>query len=556
MGFLDRIIRAVNRPEKRDAMEMMGTGGLSNFSAISNFLDGGAHWNASREIVNDWTATSISTVYTCCRILCDSIASLPCLVYKQTSTGKQLDTDNSLLHLLSVEANPETSAYSFFEALILHLHLRGNAYAQIERDFAGNPVAFWNLDPRKTEPVRLDNGSLAYKTRDGEQAGQTRVIAAKDMLHIILFSWDGIVGQSPIGTLRESLGLALSQQKYMAHSLINSSVPAAALSIPQKMRPEDKSKAREEWESLNLGANQRRIAILDNGMTIQTLGLNNEDQQLLESRSFSRSEIAAAFRVPASMVGDLTRLSNSNHEQQSLTFVQDTLMPLLKRIEIEFKRKLLPPAPNGKPNNTIIMFDLRERLRGDFQSTMNAYGTGRQWGFYSVNDVRRELGEDTIGPEGDQYIVPVNMQNSARLLDTESIQDQPVGNDPVIPNDNQRSRNLRLFRDAVGRLAARPAETRDLGTVRQVFGPLLASVAELEAEIARRRTDAQDWQFDSTKALSDYMNRLQERAAQWKPSDLDAIAAQELHKVTKTLALAAHRSAGEYVAMKGLANVT
>src|SRR6202008_3157535 len=114
---------------------------------------------------------------------------------KQTPNGKQEAIDAPLSHLLQIAPNDETSAYSFFETLVTHLNLRGNAYAEIQRNAAGDPVALWNLDPRKTEPVRLGvDGDLWYKTSDGMTAGQTRVIAAEDMLHVVLFSWDGIQG--------------------------------------------------------------------------------------------------------------------------------------------------------------------------------------------------------------------------------------------------------------------------------------------------------------------------------------------------------------------------
>jgi HK97 family phage portal protein len=261
------------------------------------------------------------------------------------------------------------------------------------------------------------------------QPGQTRIIAKENMLHTILFSWDGICGVSPIGMLRQTLGLAIGQQKFTARMLKNNAVPPIAITFQGKMKSEDKMKARSDWEAIQGGGSQGRTAILDNGMTVERLGLSAEDSELLASRSFSRSEIAAAFRVPASMVGDLTRLSNSNHEQQSLSFVQDSLTPILKRIEVEFRRKLLPPAANGKPNTSFIMFDLRERLRGDFASTMSGYAVGKQWGFYSTNDVRKELGENPIGPEGDVYWYPTNMGDSAQLLkqkDTEPITQQPT----------------------------------------------------------------------------------------------------------------------------------
>jgi hypothetical protein len=183
---------------------------------------------------------------------------------------------------------------------------------------------------------------------------------------------------------------------------------------------------------------------------------------------------------------------------------------------------------------------------------MQGYAVGKQWGFYSTNDVRRELGENPIGPVGDVYWTPVNMQNSELLLDTESIQDQPIGQQPVEGDTGRQY--LRLYRDAVGRLTARSADKRDLTTVMQIFEPLVASIAESGAERAKRSTNSPEWQFEPAKAISEYLHKLTERAATWKTDELDSIAAQELQKVTKTLTLAAHRSIAEHVALKGLPN--
>ena len=559
MNFLSRLMPNAHPNEKRNALEVQGAGGLSNLSAIWQFLSG-ANSNESGEPVNDVTALSIATVFSCCRVLGDSVASLPCKIYKQTPNGKMEDIDAPLTHLLQIEANEETSSFSFFETLVTHLMLRGNAFAEIQRTTAGDPVALWNLDPRKTEPVRLSvNGTLAYKTSDGMTGGQSRIIDKANMLHVVLFSWDGIVGVSPVAMLRQTLGLALGQQKFSARMLKNNAVPALALTSPNPVKPEDKAKMRADWEDLQLGSNQGRVAILDQGLTIEKLGLSAEDSELLASRQFSRSEIAAAFRVPASMVGDLTRLSNSNHEQQALSFVQDSLTPILKRIEIEFRRKLLPPAANGKPNTSFIMFDLRERLRGDFASTMTGYATGKQWGFYSTNDVRKELGENPIGPEGDVYWYPTNMGNSAQLLNqakTEPITQQPIEADAARNTlGTSVAHYIRLYRDAVGRLSARPAEKRDAATVKSIFEPVVSAVADLAAESAKRSTDAPEWQHEPTKAIADYLQKLTERSATWKANELDSIAGQELQKVTRAMTIAVHRSIAECAALKGLSHV-
>jgi hypothetical protein len=114
---------------------------------------------------------------------------------------------------------------------------------------------------------------------------------------------------------------------------------------------------------------------------------------------------------------------------------------------------------------------------------------------------------------------------------------------------------LTLYRDAVGRLAARSADKRDLQTVRKIFEPLAASVAELGAESAERCTNAPEWQPDATKAISEYLVSLTKRSLTWNLDGLDSIAASELQRVTKTLTLAAHRSIAEFTALKGLPNV-
>jgi HK97 family phage portal protein len=543
-----------------DSLNTQVPGGLfSNVSAIWQFLSGGNSQNESNEPVNDSTAMGISTIFTCLKVLSGSIASLACRVYSQSANGTMEDIDAPLTYLLQVEANPETSSFSFIETFMVHLLLRGNAYAQIQRNASGDPIALWNLDPRKTEPVRLGvDNELAFRTTDAMVEGQSRIIAKEDMLHVLSLSWDGISGVSPITALRQTLGLAIGQQKFTARMLKNNAVPQLALTTEAKMKPEDKMRMRSDWEGLQGGSSQGRVAIMDNGLTVQKLGMSAEDSELLASRVFSRAEIAAAMGVPASMVGDLTRLSNSNHEQQSLTFVQDSLTPLLKRIEIEFKRKLLPRAPNGKPNNSYIKFDLRERLRSDFETTMAGYAVGKQWGFYSTNDVRRELGENPIGPEGDVYWYPTNMGNSAQLLNqanTEPITQQPIGADIARHTLGLNfSQYRRLYRDAVGRLADRPVEKRDLATVKRIFEPVVSAIADLSAESAYRSTDAPEWQHEPAKHIAEYMQKLTERSAVWQLGDLDSIAVQELKKVTRAITLAAHRSIAEFAALKGLAH--
>lgn len=60
--------------------------------------------------VNERPAMQIKAVYSCVRILAETVAFLPVQVYRYTDTGKERVYDHSLYHLLHDELNPEMTS--------------------------------------------------------------------------------------------------------------------------------------------------------------------------------------------------------------------------------------------------------------------------------------------------------------------------------------------------------------------------------------------------------------------------------------------------------------
>jgi HK97 family phage portal protein len=375
--------------------------------------DGGL--NASGESINYRTALHISTVFTCVRVISESVASLPLLLMEEVGNGHEEATDQRLHYLLSVEPNPNMSAFSLIECMCVSLCLAGNAYVEIERNDAGQPIALWPLHPRHTEPIIRADGSLIYETRDGA-SGAKRYILKEDILHVPLFSFDGVKGFDPITLLRQSLGMAKAAERQGALFFANNSAPLGGLlTNDEDMDPRSEQEFRESWEETQGAMRKGRIGVLTGKWKYQSIGLTAEQAQYLQTRAFQRTEIAAIYRLAPNQVGDTTRQSNSNKVQENLSFVVDTLRPYLTRIEIEVRRKLLPQV-GRKAGKYIVRFDISERLRGDFLTTQQGYALGRQWGYYSGNDVRRAEGMNIGGPELDVYWYPVNMANAKNLL--------------------------------------------------------------------------------------------------------------------------------------------
>ena len=360
--------------------------------------------------VNERTAMQTTAVYACVRILAEAVASLPLHVYEyQDDGGKKLVHDHPLCYLLHDEPNPEMTSFVFRETLMSHLLIWGNAYAQIIRDGAGRVLGLYPLLPDKMDVQRDDRGNIYYVySRNSDENpmfkeyGDIR-LKAEDVLHIPGLGFDGLIGYSPIAMAKNAVGMTLACEEYGASFFANGANPGGVLEHPGVLK--DPSKVRESWNSVYRGVNNaHKIAVLEEGMKYQQIGIPPEEAQFLETRKFQINEIARLYRIPPHMVGDLDKSSFSNIEQQSLEFVKYTLDPWVIRWEQSLQRSLLLPGEKGK---YFIKLNVDGLLRGDYQSRMNGYAVGRQNGWFSANDIREMENMNPIPDEqgGNLYLI-------------------------------------------------------------------------------------------------------------------------------------------------------
>ena len=360
--------------------------------------------------VNERTAMQTTAVYACVRILAEAIASLPLHVYEyQDDGGKKLVHDHPLYYLLHDEPNPEMTSFVFRETLMSHLLIWGNAYAQIIRDGAGRVLGLYPLLPDKMDVQRDDRGNIYYVySRNSDENPMFKEygnikLKAEDVLHIPGLGFDGLIGYSPIAMAKNAVGMTLACEEYGASFFANGANPGGVLEHPGVLK--DPSKVRESWNSVYRGVNNaHKIAVLEEGMKYQQIGIPPEEAQFLETRKFQINEIARLYRIPPHMVGDLDKSSFSNIEQQSLEFVKYTLDPWVIRWEQSLQRSLLLPGEKGK---YFIKLNVDGLLRGDYQSRMNGYAVGRQNGWLSANDIREMENMNPIPDEegGNLYLV-------------------------------------------------------------------------------------------------------------------------------------------------------
>lgn len=361
------------------------------------------------ETVSPESALTISAVYACVRILSESVASLPLMLYRRRSDGgKERVTEHPLYELLHNAPNGEMSSFTWRETCQGHVSLWGNAYSQVVYDGAGRVREIWPLRPDRMMVGRSTAGELVYEYRRSETDG-ARLFRADEILHIPGMGFDGLVGYSPITMARNALGLSRATEKFGSKLFANGARPSLVLKTPGAAKLSDAAKRRlqESWNSEFGGVERAHsTAVLEEGWDITTIGVPPEDAQFLETRRFQLLEIARMFRVPPHMLAELERATFSNIEHQAIEFVVHTLRPWLVRWEQSMRRRLLTEAERAQ--GYFVEFAVDGLLRGDAKSRNESYQIGRNGGWLSVNDIRSLENLNPI-ENGDIYLQPLNM---------------------------------------------------------------------------------------------------------------------------------------------------
>jgi HK97 family phage portal protein len=450
-----------------------------------------------------------TAVLACVRVLAEGVASLPCILYeRQRDGGKTRATAHRLYSLLHDAPNPVQTAFEFYEIGMAQALLWGNFYAEIDWDQRGQVRGLWPLPAWRMTPL-WNRGGKVYELRD--EFGKPDYLADYQVLHVPGFGFDGTAGRSMITLAREAVALGIAAQQFGSAFFGNGARPGVVLEHPGQLSDEAFGHITSSWNAQHQGlSNAHRVAILEEGMKLQTLGVPPEDAQFLETRQFQRSEIAAIFRVPPHMIGDLERATFSNIEQQSQDFLTNTLQPWLRRWEQRLARSLLIGAERQQYFAEYLVDAL---LRGDTATRYAAYAVGRQWGWLSVNDVRSRENMNPVDG-GDQYLVPMNMTPADELDGLDEADGSAAGARDV------RARTL----DAAEERAARDRRTVDgRRRLARTYRPTLRHMAQrivnrevndlrqaarryLPGDVARFRMWLGDFDAKHSQFVGEYMD--------------------------------------------------
>jgi HK97 family phage portal protein len=362
----------------------------------------GSNRNPSGVKIDAETALRSTVVLACIRVLSTSVAGLPLHLYRRLpSGGKEIAREHPLYRILHTQPNSWQTSFEWREQMMLHLLTTGAAFD--EKVYAGGSISeIVPLHPSRMKVEQIENMRLRYTYR--EASGSSTVYTQDAIMSVRGMSDDGVHGLSMIEMARDAIGLSRACEIHGASFFGNGARPGVVLSTDQMLSPEAAENTRNQWERAHRGADRaHKTAVLQGGLKVNELGGNNQEAQFLEARRFQVEEICRLWGVPPHLVGDLSRSSYSNIEQQSLDYVQNGLMPWLRRIESAIARDLLE-----NDDEYFAEFDTRGSLRADAAGRATYYNTLWQLGVASVNEIRSWENMNPV-EGGDTRFVQLNM---------------------------------------------------------------------------------------------------------------------------------------------------
>lgn len=350
-------------------------------------------------------AEKVAAVYSCEKLIAESIAKIPLELKRYNSVGRYYvrDVKNPLFDVLATRPNARMTAYDLLRGTVMNMLNYGNAYLFPVRDAAGYVVELYLL-----EGVAYDRYANTYTVNDNTN-GIYGVYTADRIIHLRNLGSDAYLGESTIRIASRTIGISTDADNELAQlfstgsryrGILTGNPSVLGVGAAQKNQLE---KVRDDLKT-DL-ANGETIVYIPGDMRFSTLSMTPTDVQLLDNKKFTVKEIGRFFRVPPSMLYEDGGSTYSNAEMDSVLFLNGALSPLLRQIELELSAKLIADGERGYYK---IQFDREALYTTDLTTKANYMKSTIESGVRTVNEWRKAEGFPAL-EGGDEAVVSANL---------------------------------------------------------------------------------------------------------------------------------------------------
>lgn len=251
-----------------------------------------------------------------------------------------------------------SAGQSLVETLAAQLLLHGNAFVQIMKDGAGQPVELYALRPeRLTVRPGADGWPEAWQYRVGER---TLCLPVEDE-----DGWPGVIHLKGFHPADDHYGagcLAAAEQAVAIHNaasawnralLENAARPSGALVYNPGdgggLTADQFARLKQELTEAYSGQpNAGRPMVLEGGLSWQSLSMRPADMDFAELKAAAARDIALAFGVPPMLLGLPGDATYANYREANRALWRLTLLPLAAKILTALQEGLAPWFPEAR----------------------------------------------------------------------------------------------------------------------------------------------------------------------------------------------------------------
>lgn len=254
--------------------------------------------NDSGESVTESTALGLTAVYRCVSIIASTVAGLPLKSYRDDADGVRQEVS-------SVWDDPGAgmfTPYEFIHVCMVHLCLHGNAFLLHVYGAAGQLVGFFPLHPSMVQVKFEDGRRIFLVSLPGEMQQE---YTEADLTQVMLFSLDGLTGESPISLARNAIGTGIAGDRAAARMFRSGFMLGGIVTADEDLSEEDGQAVMAGLKSKMMGANNAGDwAFVNASLKLNPWSMNAEDAQFIESRVHQVTEIARIFGIPKVLLAE------------------------------------------------------------------------------------------------------------------------------------------------------------------------------------------------------------------------------------------------------------
>lgn len=316
---------------------------------------------------------------------------------REDPAGLKINPEPYIKFLLE-EPNPYMTGQMLHEKMTIQLMLNNNAFAHIQRDENGYPVAIYPIPANAVEAIQDENFNLYLKFQMAN--GRSYTFKYSDIIHLRRdFNSNDIFGDNPATALTQLMEIVTTTDQGIINAIKNSNVIRWLLKFHTTLKPEDIKKQTKQF--------------VDDFLKIEDATDGSSAGAAATDAKFDAQQVTPNDYVPNASLVDKTidRIYNffntnkniiqsSFNEDGWISYYEAEIEPVVMQLSGEYTRKIFSRRERGFGNKIVF-----ESTNLSFASMQTKLGLVQfvDRGIMNPNEVREILNLAPIA-EGDVYV--------------------------------------------------------------------------------------------------------------------------------------------------------